>query len=322
MRSPARQRYQRIMTDDGLDMVLDRLPPAVASDRNIGSTRAQAESEDWTLVIRPKTRWFDLHLGDLWRYRDLVMLFVRRDFVASFKQTILGPLWFIIQPLLTTLTFTLIFGNIARLSTDGLPKILFYMSGVTAWNYFSECLLKTSDTFGANANLFGKVYFPRLAVPVSIVISNLIKFGIQLGLFLGFYFYFLGKGASIRPTSALWLLPVLLLLMGALGLGTGIIVSSLTTRYRDLRYLVQFGTQLVMYSTPVIFPLSQLPAQYRWIMLANPMTSIIETFRYAFLGTGIFSWSMLGYTAVATVVILTTGVLLFNHVEKTFMDTV
>jgi lipopolysaccharide transport system permease protein len=276
----------------------------------------------WDLVIRPKAGWFDLHLADLWRYRDLVMLFVRRDFVATYKQTVLGPLWFILQPLLTTLTFTLIFGNVARLSTDGLPKILFYLSGVTAWGYFSECLLKTSETFSANANIFGKVYFPRLAVPLSIVISNLIKFGIQLALFLGFYLYFLAKGTAIHPTSTLWLLPLLILLMAALGLGSGIIISSMTTRYRDLRFLVQFGTQLLMYSTPVIFPLSRLPEQYRWIMLSNPMTPIIETFRYAFLGTGTFNWSQLGYTAAAAALILAAGVLLFNHVERTFMDTV
>ncbi len=280
------------------------------------------ENEDWSLVIRPTSGWFDLHLADLWRYRDLVIMFVRRDFVSLYKQTILGPLWFVIQPLLTTLTFTLIFGNIAQLSTDGLPKILFYMSGITAWNYFSDCLLKTSETFNANANIFGKVYFPRLAVPVSIVISNLIKFGIQLVLFLGFYFYFLAQGSPIRPTSALLLLPVLILLMGALGLGSGIIVSSLTTRYRDLRFLVQFGTQLLMYSTPVIIPLSTLPEEYRWIMAANPMTPIIETFRYAFLGTGTFSLEMLGYSVISTFVILMIGILLFNRVEKTFMDTV
>lgn len=280
------------------------------------------ETDDWTLIIRPKTRWFDLHLGDLWRYRDLVMLFVWRDFVSFYKQTILGPLWFVIQPLLTTLTFTVIFGNIAQLSTDGLPKILFYLSGITAWNYFSDCLLKTSETFTANSNLFGKVYFPRLAVPVSIVISNLIKFGIQLGLFLGFYFYFLGRGTAAHPTSALLLMPLLVLLMAGLGLGSGIIVSALTTRYRDLRFLVQFGTQLLMYSTPVIYPLSKLPAEYRWIMLANPMTPVIETFRYAFLGTGTFSWNLLGISAAVTLLILAAGVLLFNKVERTFMDTI
>ncbi len=311
------------MTENGSDIALDSLSSSVVSNRT-GQTAAPgvAQAEDWTLVIRPKTRWFDLHLTDLWRYRDLVMLFVKRDFVATHKQTILGPLWFIIQPLLTTLTFTLIFGNIAQLSTDGLPKILFYLSGITAWSYFSQCLINTSDTFSANASLFGKVYFPRLAVPVSIVISNLIKFAIQLALFLAFYFYFLVKGAPIRPTWALLLLPVLLLLMAALGLGSGIIVSSMTTRYRDLRYLVQFGAQLLMYSTPVIIPLSKLPAQYRWIMLANPMTPIIETFRYSLLGTGTFSWGLLSFSAAATLFILVIGVLLFNHVEKTFMDTV
>jgi lipopolysaccharide transport system permease protein len=274
------------------------------------------------LVIRAKTGWFELHLADLWRYRDLVMLFVRRDFVAQYKQTILGPLWFILQPLLTTLTFTVIFGNIAKLSTDGLPKILFYLSGVTAWSYFADCLTKTSETFNANANMFGKVYFPRLAVPVSIVISNLIRVGIQLGLFLGFYFYFLARGTAIHPNQALLLLPVLVLLMAALGLGSGIIVSSLTTRYRDLRLLVTFGVQLLMYSTPVILPLSELPERYRWIMLANPMTPVIETFRYAFLGSGSFSWSYLGLSAAVAGAVLAVGVLLFNHVERTFMDTV
>ena len=279
-------------------------------------------SGHWDMVIRPKTGWFDLHLADLWQYRDLVMLFVWRDFVSQYKQTILGPLWFIVQPLLTTLTFTVIFGNIAQLSTDGLPKILFYLSGITAWSYFADCLMKTSETFNANAGIFGKVYFPRLAVPVSIAISNLIRFGIQLGLFLGFYGYFLARGTAIHPTAALWLMPVLVLLMAALGLGAGIIVSSMTTRYRDLRFLVQFGVQLLMYSTPVIYPLSKIPGHYRWIMLINPMTSIIETFRYAFLGTGAFSWMYLGYTAGAAVVLLAAGVLLFNHVEKTFMDTV
>ena len=282
----------------------------------------QNQQESWSLVIRPKTGWFDLHLADLWRYRDLVMMFVRRDFVSLYKQTILGPLWFIIQPLLTTLTFVVIFGNIAQISTDGLPKVLFYLSGITAWNYFSDCMTKTSETFHANANMCGKVYFPRLAVPLSIVVSNLIKFGIQLGLFLGFYVYFLANGSEIRPTWALLLLPLLLLLMAGLGLGTGIIVSSLTTRYRDLRFLVQFGAQLLMYSTPVIVPLSKIPEQYRWIIVANPMTAIIETFRYAFLGTGTFSWELLGYTSVVTALVLSAGVLLFNHVEKTFMDTV
>lgn len=279
-------------------------------------------SEEWTLIIRPRTSWFDLHLDDLWRYRDLVIMFVRRDFFSLYKQTILGPLWFFIQPLLTTLTFTVIFGNLAQLSTDGLPKVLFYLSGVTAWNYFSECMLKTSETFNQNSGIFGKVFFPRLVVPLSIVISNLIKFGIQLLLFLGFYVYFLSGENNIHPTSALFLLPVLLLMMAALGLGTGIVVSALTTRYRDLRFLIQFGTQLLMYTTPVIFPLSRIPEQYRWIIAANPMTPIIEAFRYGFLGTGTFNWEMLGFSAITTLIVLAVGILLFNRVEKTFMDTV
>jgi lipopolysaccharide transport system permease protein len=306
---------------------MDHRPQTTVTLETDSSSGASAipdslRESDWTIIIRPKTSWFDLHLADLWNYRDLVMLFVRRDFVAQYKQTILGPLWFVIQPLLTTLTYTVIFGNLAQLSTDGLPKILFYLSGVTAWNYFADCLTKTSETFVANANIFGKVYFPRLAAPVSIVISNLIRFGIQLGLFLGFYVYFLARGASIKPTMALWLMPVLILLMAALGLGTGIVVSSLTTRYRDLRYLVQFGVQLLMYSTTIIFPLSQLPDRYRWIMLCNPMTPVIETFRYALLGTGEFNWAYLGLSAVISALILAGGIVLFNHVEKTFMDTV
>jgi lipopolysaccharide transport system permease protein len=311
------------MADEGTSLTMEGTDTA-QTEIKMGNHQPEGanNSEEWTLIIRPKSGWLDLHLSDLWRYRDLVMMFVRRDFFSLYKQTILGPLWFIIQPLLTTLTFTVVFGNMAQLSTDGLPKVLFYLSGITAWNYFSECMLKTSETFNQNSAIFGKVFFPRLAVPLSIVISNLMKFGIQLGLFLCFYFYFLAGDSNIRPTSALFLLPLLLLMMAALGLGTGIIVSSLTTRYRDLRFLVQFGTQLLMYTTPVIFPLSRIPEHYRWIVAANPMTPIIEAFRYGFLGTGTFSWELLGYSAGATVVILAIGVVLFNHVEKTFMDNV
>ncbi|MGH9947776.1 MAG: ABC transporter permease [Pyrinomonadaceae bacterium] len=305
------------MTEQGTTLEIKEIVAAEAAH-----SKTSGENEDWSLIIRPKSGWFDLHLADLWRYRDLVFMFVKRDFVSFYKQTILGPLWFVIQPLLTTLTFTIIFGNIAQISTDGLPKILFYMSGVTAWNYFADCLTKTSETFNANASIFGKVYFPRLAVPISIVISNLIKFGIQLCLFLGFFFYFFANGSEIGPKPILLLLPVLLMMMAALGLGSGIIVSSLTTRYRDLRFLVQFGTQLLMYTTPVIFPLSKIPEEYRWLIVLNPMTSIIETFRYAFLGSGTFSWELLGYSAVTTLLILAVGVVMFNRVEKTFMDTV
>lgn len=276
----------------------------------------------WTLVIGPKTGWFDLHLADLWRYRDLTLLFVWRDFVAQYKQTILGPLWHLLQPLFTTLLFTLIFGRIAKLSTDGVPPMLFYMAGVIAWTYFAECLNRTSTTFIQNAGIFGKVYFPRLCVPISVVISNLIKFGIQFGLFLGFLLFFWMKGAPIHPTSAMLLVPILLLMMAALGLGCGIIVSALTTKYRDLQVLVTFGVQLAMYATPVIYPLSMFPNSARWMVILNPMAPIIEAFRYAFLGEGLFNFGYLALSAGIITVILGLGIVLFNHVERTFMDTV
>ena len=279
-------------------------------------------SEDWSLIIRPKTGWFDLHLADLWRYRDLTTLFVWRDFVAQYKQTILGPLWHLLQPLFTTILFTLIFGRVAKLPTDNIPPMLFYMAGVTAWTYFSECLNRTSTTFLANAGIFGKVYFPRLCVPLSVVISNLIKFAIQFALFLAFLAFFWMKGAPIHPNISILLTPILLLMMAALGLGTGIIVSALTTKYRDLQVLVTFGVQLAMYATPVIYPLSMFPNSARWIIVVNPMAPIIEAFRYAFLGQGLFSWGYLGISAAIIAAILFIGIVLFNHVERTFMDTV
>jgi lipopolysaccharide transport system permease protein len=276
----------------------------------------------WTLVIRPKTGWFDLRLSELWRYRDLIMMYVRRDFVSKYEQTILGPLWFIIQPIITTITFTVIFGNIARLSTDGLPKVLFYLSGITPWTYFAECLNLTSNTFVSHAHTFSKVYFPRLVLPLSFVISNLLRLAIQIAIFLVFYGYFFVKGARVHPTAALLLLPVLIILMAAFALGCGVVVSAMTTRYRDLRNLVQFGLQLLMYTTPVIFPLSKIPPQYRWLILANPMTPVIETFRYAFLGVGSFSWANLALSAVFISIILFVGVLIFRRVEKSASDTV
>jgi lipopolysaccharide transport system permease protein len=293
----------------------------------------ELEIEKWDLTLRPKTGWFDLHLSDLWRYRDLTMLFVWRDFVAQYKQTILGPLWHLIQPLFTTLLFTMVFGRVAKLPTDGLPAVLFYLSNITCWGYFSECLNRTSGTFISNAGIFGKVYFPRLCVPVSIVISNLIKFGIQLALFLAFMgVWWLNNRnvevevpyriIAIHPNLAILLTPLLLLIMAGLGLGVGIIVSALTTKYRDLQVLVTFGVQLLMYATPVIYPLSMIQGKYRLLFLANPLTSLIETFRYAYLGGGTFSPLQLLYSAVATVVIVFVGIVLFNHVERTFMDTV
>lgn len=283
---------------------------------------ADATAENWTMVIRPQRNLFDLRLGELWQARDLVQLFVWRDFVSVYKQTILGPLWYLIQPLLTTITFTVIFGNIAGLSTDGLPDFLFYLSGTVLWSYFANCLSKTSETFVQNANLFGKVYFPRLAVPVSLLLSNLITFVIQFGLFLLFVAYFALRGAEIRPNGWIWLTPLLVLIMAGLGLGFGIIISSLTTKYRDLRFLVSFGVQLLMYATPVIYPVSAIPERYRLLILANPMTSLIETFRYAFLGAGHAEIGQILYSAGFMVVIVTLGVLIFNRVEQTFIDTV
>ena len=280
------------------------------------------DDENWSMVIEPHRHLFDLKLGDLWRYKDLVMLFVRRDFVSVYKQTILGPLWYIIQPLLTTIIFTFIFGSIAKLPTDGLPQFLFYMSGTVVWSYFASNLTKTSDTFISNANLFGKVYFPRLAVPVSILISNLIAFGIQFALFLVFMGYFALRGTVFHPNGWVLLTPVLIFMMAGLGLGFGIIVSSLTTKYRDLRFLVQFGVALLMYATPVILPISSFPQRFRWIILANPMTPIVEAFRYAFLGAGTVSLPNLAYSFGFMLAVVFIGTVIFNRVEQTFMDTV
>ncbi|GAB4567958.1 MAG: ABC transporter permease [Anaerolineales bacterium] len=280
------------------------------------------EQENWSLVIRPQRAWWDLHLGDLWRYRDLVWLFVWRDFVAYYKQTILGPLWYLIQPILTTVVFTVIFGNIAQLSTDGLPPFLFYLAGNTVWTYFSASLTSTSNTFTSNAGLFGKVYFPRLAMPLSVVISQLISFGIRFLVFLGFLIYFMVSGSDVHPNWWILILPVLLFIMAGLGLGLGIIVSSLTTKYRDLQQLVTFGVQLLMYGTPVIYPLSSITGTWRWLILANPMTPVVEVFRLAFLGMSSMSPMYLFYSFAFMFLVLLIGVLIFNRVENNFMDTV
>ena len=285
-------------------------------------TNKMSDSEHWDMIISPKRNLFDLRLGELWSARDLIMLFVRRDFVSVYKQTILGPLWYLVQPLLTTIIFTFIFGNIAKLPTDGLPQFLFYMSGTVIWTYFAACLTKTSETFVGNANLFGKVYFPRLAVPVSILISNLITFSIQFAFFLVFMGYFVLRGTVLHPNEWMLLTPVLILIMAGLGLGLGIIVSSLTTKYRDLRFLVQFGVQLLMYATPVIYPVSSIPVHFQWIILANPMTPIVETFREAFLGGGTVNLPNLAYSFGFMVVVVFIGMVIFNRVEATFMDTV
>lgn len=278
--------------------------------------------ENWTEIIEPKTRLLDLRLSELWRYRDLVMMFVRRDFVANYKQTILGPIWFFLQPLLTTITYIFIFGRMAGLSTDGLPMLLFYLSGVTIWNYFSETLNKTATVFKDNAQMFGKVYFPRLTMPFSIVLSNLVRFAIQFLLFFIIWVWYLAKGYNLQPNFLIALTPVLVILMGLLALGLGMIISALTTKYKDLIFLLTFGIQLLMFATPVIYPMSSISEQYQWIIQANPMSAIVETFRYAYLGSGTFSWLQLGYSAGVTVVILLLGTIIFNRVEKSFTDTV
>ena len=278
--------------------------------------------EDWDLVITPRKKWYDLQLRDVWHYRDLIMLFVRRDFVSRYKQTILGPLWLIIPPIFTSLIFTVVFGQIARLPTDGLPQILFYLSGTVLWHYFSNCLTGTSNTFVANAGIFGKVYFPRLVTPISIVISNLITLTIQFTMFMGFWLYFYLRGSDIQLTAWAFALPLLIFLMAGLGLGFGIIISSLTTKYRDLTYLVGFGVSLWMYVTPIIYPVSSIPQSFRWIADINPITPIVETFRAGFLGAGDASWLRLAYSAGFMLVVLFIGVVIFNRVEKTFIDTV
>ncbi len=276
----------------------------------------------WTEIIKPRTNLLDLRLAELWRYRDLIAMFVRRDFVSNYKQTILGPIWFFLQPLLTTLTFVIIFGKIAGISTDGLPMLLFYLAGITVWNYFSETLNKIATVFKDNAQIFGKVYFPRLTMPFSIVVANLIRFAIQFSLFLIIWGYYLITTNAVKPNPYILLVPVLILLMGMLALGLGMIISALTTKYKDLIFLLTFGVQLLMYATPVIYPLSSISAKYRYFILANPMTPIIETFRYAFTGAGTFNWLHLGYSLIITLAFLFIGSIIFNKVEKGFTDTV
>ena len=294
--------------------VLPKEPPVVSTDLS--------SDDQWSEIIEPMTRLLDLGLRDVWRYRDLVLLFVRRDFISTYKQTILGPIWFFIQPLLTTITYMIVFGGIAKLSTDGLPQLPFYLAGVTIWNYFAQTLTTVSTVFTANAAIFGKVYFPRLTMPLSIVISNLVRFGIQFALFLAVWGYFLVRENSLHPNLYMLLTPLLLVLMGLLGFGLGMIFSALTTKYRDLAMLLTFGVQLFMYATPVIYPLSKLPANYKVFILANPLSSIVETFRYAFLGSGTFSWGALGYSTAVTLVVLVLGTVIFNKVGKSFTDTV
>ena len=280
------------------------------------------KEEHWDLTIKPQTHWYDLRIKEIFKYKDLLFLFVKRDFISIYKQTILGPLWFFIQPIITAMTFTVIFGNLAKISTDGLPQILFYMCGITLWNYFADTLTKTADTFSSNVNIFGKVYFPRMIVPLSVVVSNLIKLGIQFLLFLCIWIYYLIQTDLIHPNKMLMLIPYLIILIGFMALSFGIIISSLTTKYRDLKFLVTFGIQLMMYASPIVYPLSIVPEKYKWIIVANPVTSIIEAFKYAFLGVGEFNWFYLGYSTLFTIVLFMIGLVIFHRVEKSFMDTV
>jgi len=278
--------------------------------------------QGWDLVIKPKYDWFDLRLSAIWQYRDLLILFVKRDFISIYKQTILGPLWFFLQPVLTTLVFTLVFGKIAKIPTDGLPPVLFYMAGVVAWNYFADCLTNTSAVFLKNSNLFGKVYFPRLIVPLSIVLTSLLKFGVQFLLFLLVLLFYWYSGTDINPNRFVVFTPILLLIMAGIGLGFGMIISSLTAKYRDLQFLVSFGVQLMMYITPVVYPLSFLSEKYKWLILINPMTSVIEFFKYAYLGEGVVNFFHLVYSFCFMLVIVFAGLLVFQKIEKNFMDTV
>lgn len=280
-------------------------------------------NDKFDLVIKPKTGWLDINFKEIWQYRDLIFMFIKRNFTASYKQTILGPLWFLISPLMTTSVFTLVFGQIAGISTEGVPQFLFYMAGNIAWGYFSSCFTSTAHTFTSNAYLFGKVYFPRLTIPISTVIFNLITFFTQLVLFFVIYTYFKVSGIwDGSVTEWILLTPLMIFQLALLGLGCGIIVSSVTTKYRDLSILVGFGIQLWMYATPVVYPISRVGDRYRNLIMLNPVSPIINNFRYAFLGCGTPEIKMWAVSACVTVIVLLTGIMLFNRVEKNFMDTV
>ncbi len=282
----------------------------------------ESDESYWNIFIKPTNKILDLRLHEVWEYRDLFWLFIKRDFVSFYKQTILGPVWFLIQPLFTTLIYTFIFGNLAGLSTDGLPKPIFYIAGITWWNYFADCLNKTSTVFRDNAHIFGKVYFPRIIMPLSIVTSNLIKFGIQLSMLFIVMIWYAFHNYHININAYAFLLPVLIVLMALLGLSVGMMVSALTTKYRDLIFLVIFGTQLLMYTTTIVYPLSATPLKYRAFVSFNPITPLIETFRYGFLGAGSFSWSSLGVSTAIILCLTVIGILVFNKVQRNYIDTV
>lgn len=282
------------------------------------------KKEKWISEISPKTNLIDLNFKEVWQYRDLLMLFVKRDLITLYKQTILGPLWYLIQPLFTSVIFTLVFNNVAGIQTGGIPPFLFNLAGITTWNYFKECLVATSDTFKKNEQIFGKVYFPRIIMPMSIVVSNLLKFGIQLLILIAFYIYYaFYLGAVIRPNEYLFLFPILVVCMGILGLGLGMIISSMVTKYRDLTFLVSFGIQLLMYISLVVIPLSLFQEKgVEWLVMYNPMAYIIEMARYLLLNEGNVSQFGILYTIISSIVALLLGILIFNKTEKTFIDTI
>ncbi|WP_300438589.1 ABC transporter permease [Christiangramia sp.] len=286
---------------------------------------SEANSDNWLYEITPKRKLIDLNFREIWRYRDLLILFVKRNIVTVYKQTILGPLWYFIQPMFTAITFTLVFNNIANIPTGNVPPFLFNLAGITAWNYFSQCFTGTSDTFRANAGIFGKVYFPRVIMPLSNVITNLFKFGIQIGVLIIVYLYVIWSGKEISPNSNLLLFPVYVLMMALLGLGLGMIISAFTTKYRDLNVLVGFATSLLVYFSAVPYPLSEVSEKmpdWDWVVKYNPLTQIIEGFRYMILDTGIFTWSGFFYTLVISIVLFLFGLIIFNRTEKNFIDTV
>ncbi|UTN04616.1 ABC transporter permease [Flavobacterium bizetiae] len=280
---------------------------------------------DWLFEITPKNKFFSLNLKEVWQYRDLLLLFVKRDVITVYKQTVLGPLWYLIQPLFTSVTFTIIFNNVAGIDTGTVPPFLFNLSGITVWNYFTACLTGTSDTFKANAAIFGKVYFPRIITPLSVVISNLVKFGIQFLIFIGFYIFYYFQGANLGLNSLILFFPILIIIMGVLGLGLGMLISAMVTKYRDLSHLIGFGIQLLMYLSAVMYPMSlikdKLPG-YGWLVEYNPLAYIIETARYMLLDAGEVSVLGLSYTLVVTIAVFFIGLLVFNKTEKSFIDTV
>ena len=279
--------------------------------------------KEWTMIIRPQEKLWKVNLGEIWAYRDLIELFVKRNIITVYKQTLLGSLWYLIQPVLTVIMNMVVFGGIAHMSTDGVPQALFYLAGNVCWFYFSDCLNQTSSTFLANQGIFGKVYFPRMVVPISTVISNLLRFGIQLGLFVAMYLYFFIKGTDVCPNWTILTVPILVVMMAGLGLGFGILISSLTTKYRDLTILFTFVVQLWMYATPIVYPISMVTSEkLRTIIMLNPMTSIIEAFKYATLGQGYFSWGALSYSFAFMSILLIWGIVVFNKVQRSFMDTV